>query len=301
MAHRSAFIAITIGLLAVATTPAAAGHRPLVPRSAANRIAARTAAARELALVRLPPGAKRVSADPSVGRWFAGSYLSGPGTPNLVDRRAFWRVPGQPGAVYAWILAHKPRGSSFEGCSCDGSAPYDVSYAFPSQRKSVDNRAVQIGVDAARGGGTAIRADGQAVWLVPRPRWLRIRSATRVTVRISTPASSGATTLASRRKLEPIAHLIDRLPLVQPAFTTCSFPNSLAVTLVFRSASDVIARVEDDDQGCGLVNVELPDHPTETLEGGHKLAELVRRLGGIASCRGSRRHSSACLPPNIFL
>jgi hypothetical protein len=300
MAHRSALIAVTIGLLAPVTAAVLAA--PQVPRSVANRSAARADAARELALVRLPSGAKRASADPSVGRWFAGSYLGGPGTPNLVDRRAFWRLPAAPpGAVYAWIMAHRPRGSSFEGCSCDGSAPYYVSYAFPSQRRSVDNRAVQIGVDAARGGGTAVRADGQAVWLVPRPLWLRIRSPTRVTIRISTPASSGATTLASRLKLKTLAHLIDRLPLEQPSFTPCSFPNSLAVSLVFRSGSGVTARVEDDDQGCGLINVELRDRPTETLEGGHKLAELVRHLGGIALCRGSRRDSSACLPPTVLL
>jgi hypothetical protein len=300
MAHRSAFIAITIGLLALATT-AAVDAQPLGPRALAYRAAARIDAARELSLLRLPNGARRVSSDPSVGRWFAGPHFGGPGTPNLVDRHGFWRVPGLPDAVYAWIVAHKPRGSFFSGCSCVGGTPYYLTYAYPSRRWGVDQRAVQIGVDAARGGGTAVRADGQAVWLLPRPGWLRIRSATRVTISISAPPASGATTLVSRRKLEAIAHLIDRLPLSQPNFPSCSFPDSLEVALVFRSGAKVLARVEDDDQGCGLIDVSLPHHPTETLQGGHQLAELVRRLGGIGSCHRSRRGSSACLPANVFL
>lgn len=299
MANRAALIAITIGLL-VFSSVSAAGTRRTLTRSAANLAAARFDAAHELALARLPADAKRVAGDESIGAWFTGTRLGGPGTPNLVDRHAFWHVSADPGQLYAWIMAHPPHDSVLAGCSCDGNSPFYVTYAFPSQRGSVDQRALQIGVAPAQSGGAAVRADGQAVWLVPRPSWLRIPGATRVTIRISTPRSSGATTFSSGHRLKAITRLIDRLPLEQPAYDGCSFPNSLAVTLVFASRADVVARVDDDDEGCGLINVSIRGHPMERLTDGHRLAELVRRLGGISSCR-SRRRSTACLPPTTVL
>lgn len=300
MAHRAGLIAITTGLLVLATASVAGSHGRRAS-SAINRAAARADAAHELALVRLPRGAMRVSADASAGRWFSGSPLAGPTTPNLVDRHAFWRVSADPAQLYAWMMAHQPGGSTLAGCSCDGNVPYYVTYAFPSQGKRVDERGVQIGVASASGGGAAVRADAQAVWRVPRPPWLRIPSSTRVAIRISTPPSSGVTTLASRRKVRMIAHLIDRLPLEQPGYDGCSFPSSLELTLAFGSGTATLARVGDDDQGCGLIELSLPHHPTETLEGGHELAEFVRRLGGITSCHSSRRRSGACLPPGTLL
>lgn len=62
-----------------------------------NPAAGRTAADRILGKARLPTGASAAASDPS------GGLLAGtphPATPDLIDLRRFWRVPGDPAAVF---------------------------------------------------------------------------------------------------------------------------------------------------------------------------------------------------------
>lgn len=189
----------SIGLMAIAgllvllplsadASSSAGAQQPMPQRSslsaAANRRAATRGAGERLAMLQLPPGAFRTSG-PSSG---SGSALrtppSEPSTPNLIDLPAWWVLPGQPPEVLTWIEAHLPPGSTLGGEGSNetlGKATsWDIELAWPPIREKVEERELLLTVTAQSGGGTALRADAQAVWVTPHPASDRIPAAARV-------------------------------------------------------------------------------------------------------------------------
>src|SRR3954467_4821050 len=77
-----------------------------------NQRTAQQDAASALRLLRLPPGAQRGDANPAADPQLL--EAPGPGqtsAPNHVAQTEFWRVPGEPREVFAWIKAHRPAGT----------------------------------------------------------------------------------------------------------------------------------------------------------------------------------------------
>jgi hypothetical protein len=134
-------------------------------RGARSRAAAD--AAMELATARLPSHASKVRSDQSV-RGVLGSppRFRGVQARYVVDDYRFWRAPGKPGAVAAWIQHHAP--SRNTGVGTAGRSPWFVEFGFRDQR-GVTDRFLMVTVAAAKGGGSALRVEGVAVWL-PRRR-----------------------------------------------------------------------------------------------------------------------------------
>ena len=79
----------------------------------------------------------------------------------------FWRVPGKPRDVARWLRKHPP--ASAQGVGSGGPHPWFLQFPFPDQ-PGVNDHFLTITLAAAKGGGTAVRADGTAIWLPRRGR-----------------------------------------------------------------------------------------------------------------------------------
>jgi hypothetical protein len=257
-------VVTALALAQVPTTPSA-GH------SVAQGI---------LAKAELPPGAVAAASDPS------GGLLPGaphPATPNLIDLRRFWRVPGDPAAVFDWIKAHPPAGanSSFTGTGGDraGVTARWIGFSFGRPWAML-----VFGVAAARGGGTALRVDAQVVWVLLRSPSERIpagASSIAVTERGLDGHPSGNWTVADPERVKRAAKLIDRLPAAQPGATACANDSGPYVTLAFLSKSGAdLATAVVDGSGCLGVTLSIHGRQQHPLDGNPRLVgELSKALG----------------------
>jgi hypothetical protein len=181
---RRAF-ALAIAMAALGSAGCAAqsnapvGHHPVVLpadvahakhiRPAHNRAATAAEAARLLALVKLPPGAK-----PSPGshdKELTGPALGTPETRSLVDRHRFWRVSSPMGAVMSYLRSHTPAGLSLSGTGQGTSSGVVTSEGIgwsEPDRSYATGLGLDVGI-APTASGTLIRADGFGEWIDPRP------------------------------------------------------------------------------------------------------------------------------------
>lgn len=171
---------------------------PAAPKSAAqtpagNRQAARREAARLLSLTKVPPGAVTTTAHPSS---LDGPALGMAAAASLVDQTRFWRVSTDLASTIAWFRAHPPHGLTAAGSSSGGGPAYRGQPAYQMvgvgyserDRPGMQELGLAIGVATLPGGGSAIRADGMAIWLDPRPlRDTRAGTRLRVTVDAGCP------------------------------------------------------------------------------------------------------------------
>ena len=144
-------------------------------------------------------------------------------------------LPGQPLEVLDWIKAHPPGGSTVgvEGSESEfhRTTSWDIGLEWPPIKGTVDGRELLITVTARSGGGTALRADAQAVWVTPHPPSERIPAAARVLeVKREKPGRHPrSVTIAKPRVVREIAALIDGLPVVQPGTYAC--PGELSISI----------------------------------------------------------------------
>lgn len=148
------------------TNPAATAPPSL--QAAANHLAAEHEATRLLSLVRLPSGARRISAVPA----HLDSALGTPAASSLIDDKRFWSIPMSYDDTVAWFTAHPPQGNVKSDGSGTGSGPgyqtHGVEYAAPANPAFQSaTLSINIGTDSAR--RSFMRADAQVVWLDPRP------------------------------------------------------------------------------------------------------------------------------------
>ena len=91
-----------------------------------------------------------------------------PATPDLASVTRWWRVPGRPQEVLAWVGAHLPPGFAPAGRTGSGSGSWTGMFALPAVPGVLTQR--ELVVLAVRSGSqTAIRVDAQVVWLPARP------------------------------------------------------------------------------------------------------------------------------------
>ena len=168
------FVAVAlIALVALAVPQVLASMRT----TTRNERAARSAAQQMLAKLRLPAGAKSAKTDPSRAS-LLGHAPDRPATSALVDAHSFWRVPGSPSAVLRWVEAHPPEGSTRDMSGglvrrSGARATWD-GYDFGPVPGVLSTRSLLVEVARASGGGTAVRADAEVVWVVPKPPTERI-------------------------------------------------------------------------------------------------------------------------------
>lgn len=291
----AAGVLLSLSLGVVGPSATAQGHKP--QRSGVSKASNRRAAVRDagerLAMLELPPGALRRSERPSGSGSELKSPPSEPSTPNLIDLHAWWVLPDQPLEALDWIKAHLPPGSTLgiEGSESKfgRTTSWDIGLEWPPIKGRVDERALLITVTARSGGGTALRADAQAVWVTPHPASERIPAAARILeVKREKPGRRPRTaTIAKPRVVREVAALIDGLPVVQPGTYSCpaELSNPPTVRLTFRARRNGRALAEAVQTlppgPCEAMKLTIRGTPQTALEEGNVvLRELRRTLGG---------------------
>jgi hypothetical protein len=286
-------VAIFIGALVVATG-AVAIAQPLSPvsgRGAANARVARRDVRVLLAKLVLPTGALAVGRDPAVGGVLAAPPFAS-ATPALVDVHRFWRVDEPPSDVLSWFQAHPPAGGTLTTTGTSSGPSYEtdvLGFSFGVRHGVFVSRTLGVSVTAARGGGAAVRADAQDVWLVPRPKWERVPRGVQsigVTIRrtdIKTGKTSASTqTVTSATTVAKIVRLVNALPAAQPGAEACPDDIGPELTLKFLSAPGAapLSTVVADRTGCGAVGMTLHGKQAPGLSGGYEFVPAVQRLLG---------------------
>ena len=152
-------------LVAVTWLLVAAGAQASTPFARRSMVHARADAAKQLASVMLPPGAKRVPGDPSVNRGLRPEGVACLQKWVVEDHR-FWRVAGKPVAAWGWMLEHPPKSTGSIGTSSQVVQGKTIAWAlwfFLPAQSNVVSRMLSIQFRFASGGGTAIRVDAIAV------------------------------------------------------------------------------------------------------------------------------------------
>ncbi len=279
--NRAALLsALVAGLLTVHAVMASAG-------TSSNQRAAKGAVDSMLGALRLPTGAVPSATDPSRSGLLA-DPSSRPSTPALVDVNRFWRTPGRPQAVLNWVEAHPPAGmrGNMSGESAGPRGLIASWYGFWSApTRGVSYRELVVTVAGASDGGTAVRADAQAVWVLARPASELVPvGVTRVTIRVRRMGHRVSTpvTLIAANQVKRVVELVNRLPRSQPGVVACPADVGPLVELDFRRLAGVppVAVAIADGSGCGVVTFTLRGRREPDLAGGRGLvAGLTALLG----------------------
>jgi hypothetical protein len=153
-------------------------------------------------------------------------------TPNLVDVRRIWRVPGSPREILALVRHSHPAGLTINGGGSGGHhAPgqpeIETSWWVTFQahpRPGLGSQTLTIAMTAAPGGGTLLRADGQVVWVSTRSPAERVPadvSSIELTRRSGDRRISLRRTISAASSVRAIIAAIERLPIVQPGTWVC--------------------------------------------------------------------------------
>ena len=286
-----------------ATTSATASAAAGSPRQRAVADAARI-----IASFPPPPGAVRTGLIAS---------LTAPGegpaaTPDVATATQWWRAPGRPQTVLAWIRAHVPAGFTLGGTGSGSYEPgptaapiqsWTDQFELPPVPGVLTQRWLVVLV-VADGDQTAIRADAQVVWLPARPAAERIPADARVVT--ITPVFGlqpvkrlerldPTVTVTNPAKVAAIAAVIDELPLFPPGAFSCPADFGASMKLTFRTSRDgpVVARLTAEYGGCGTVSV-ITDGRSMPALGDYTAAgqQLQQRVLAIAGARWPYRPGS---------
>jgi hypothetical protein len=247
-------------------------------------------AARIMASFPRPPGAVRTGLIASLAH--AGQW---PATPDLANVTRWWRVPGRPRAVLAWIGAHLPSGFTPDGTGF-GPGSWTDTFALPAVPGVLTERELVV-LAVANHGETAIRVDAQVVWLPARSAAERIPAGVmRITV---TPVFGfnrnprakrldHAFTVTDPAKVARIVALVNGLPRFPAGSFSCpvDFGGQMRLTFSTRPGGPVVARVTTEYGGCGSVSVRIGGRDMPALSeyppSGRLLQQQVLAIAGVS-------------------
>jgi hypothetical protein len=247
-------------------------------------------AARIMASFPRPPGAVRTGLIASLTQ--PGER---PATPDLVSVTRWWRVPGRPQGVLAWIRAHLPSGFA-PTVTGTGSGSWTNVFALPAVPGVLTERELVV-LAVANHGETAIRVDAQVVWLPARPAAERIPAGvTRITV---TPVFGfnrnprakrldHAFTVTDPAKMARIVALVNGLTRFPDGTFSCpaDFGGQMRLTFFTRPGRPAAARLIAEYAGCGIVSVRIGgrDMPalSEYPQSGPRLPQRVLAIAGVS-------------------
>ena len=298
---RSASITGSLIALGLAFVPAAAAA-PTPPGSvygpeSANRALAHRQARRLLRAMRLPADARRATRAPTGTRGRLSRMPYGPAPAQLVDDHSFWRSDEPPGLVLRYVAHHLPPGVVFStrvaGGSADGAGFLRWQlHGLPG----VAMRAVAVSAVALAPGLTAVRLDGEAQWMLPRPRWEWVPArGARAAVAghgtrpgdVQAPGPESRSVGLGAHTAARLAAWVDRQPAAQPGvFSSCGLGDDTALVVRFLAADGrLLARVtESSASGCGALTLTVGGRTGPALQDGGLQTELVR-LHVLAPCR----------------
>jgi hypothetical protein len=281
-----------LGLVALAPgRPAAAPD--LSPAS--NRELADTQASQLLTKVPLPDTAVASANEPAGDDGVLAQPSESEATPNLVDRSAYWTVPGSSTSVLDYVKAHLPPGATPLSSGRGNVAPgYGLeTFALPSIPGRLGARVFGLTVVQLDPTTTGVRTDGETVWIVNRPAWERIPAGVRsVTVTARGQTLAGRLGPASRpavlrgRAAARVAALVNRLPRVQPGASSCPAAFLGSVRMRFRDGSGRLqATAVEHPSGCATVGLTVAGRRGPLLTDTPSVMLALQRLHAFAVCR----------------
>ena len=278
---------------------------------AVNRAAAHRQAPRLLASFTPPRHAIRARADPTPDHLLATPAYDEPAT-NFVDAHAFWTTTERPAAVLAQFAAQLPAGAGRDtrGSSAGPDGQQDRYWALRST-PGIAQRVVGVQVAELPGGRrVAVRFDGEAVWLSPRPAWERLPGSVRsLSFRGSgadvdghpAPVST-AKTVTRPAAVSAIVHYLDGLQIVQPDDFACPAGVDSSTTVSFYGRGHrLLGRAVDSPTGCAEARFVVGGRTGPSLDDGSgtpagepaSLTVALARIGAIGRCTASELAFSA--------
>jgi hypothetical protein len=258
-----------------------------VHTAAGNKNAAEGAAASLLASLNLPTSAIRQAGEPAGDDGALGQPASRPATPNLVDDEAWWIVPETTQQVLAYVDDHPPAGGTpdLSGQSSTTGQPTVTSTGFgwPAVGGELGLRSLVVAIVQLQDGSTGVRADGEAVWITPRPRSERIPAGARRVVVSTTEGEKtveGPTTITAHPEVAKAVSVLNALPAWQPGLYSCPADFGWRIRLAFyRSAATSSAGPRAvaivDPNGCGVVQLALAGRRQPALSDGYTAAKRL--------------------------
>jgi hypothetical protein len=282
-------VALLVALSAGCVSAYAAVHT-----AASNQGVAEADAASLLASLNLPASAVRQAGEPAGDRGTLGQPASLAATPNLVDDPAWWVVPETTQQVLTYVDGHPPAGGtpslSGQGMSSGKPTVTYTGFAWPSVPGQLGLRSLDVAIVQLQDGSTGVRADGEAVWITPRPQSERIPATARrivVTNYRGRTVVQGPITVTSRATVAKIVSVLNRLPAWQPGVYACPADFGWRIRLAFyrtaatpgaaTSGAAPLAVASIDPNGCGLVQLALAGRRQPPLSDGYTAA---KRLSG---------------------
>ncbi|HEY5195008.1 MAG TPA: hypothetical protein VIJ39_14220 [Solirubrobacteraceae bacterium] len=289
---------LALGTALASTIGSSTGKSASGSTRAANQRAASRDAEQLLGLLVLPLGARSSPHTPAGG----GSTLARPSlsvaTPDVVDRHAWWIVPGQPRALLGFLAAHPPAGSRNSASGSGGvrgvTTSWSVQFQWPPIAGVLQERFLVLTLVRLPGGSTGVRADAQDVWVIPRSASERIPGSARVLevmVARSHKVPSLSVIVSDVTKVSEIAAMIDRLPIVQPGALSCpAFPvNGPFVNFTFRSTrhgptlaqASEAAWASEPSSACEPMRLTIAGRPRTALLDGPSVVRKAQALLGV--------------------
>ncbi|WP_157597241.1 hypothetical protein [Streptacidiphilus rugosus] len=198
-------------------------------------VVAGNAAAQLLADFLPPPGAVRLSGEPSGAPRPVDRPAMSPTADQLQIATSWWSVTGTPEQAQTWFAAHGPAGST-PGGSADGTGVGGVvaltrSFTLPDQAGYQERTLMMTAVAFHR--ATLLRVDAMEVHVGVRSAHDRIPAGVvRLVVRATTaaaPESVVLRTVTDAGTIRQVAAMTDALPLLAPGVRNC--PNDRGGTL----------------------------------------------------------------------
>ena len=296
-------LAVTVAVL-VAVAGAASGDT-----AAANVARARVEATRLLGLVLLPAGTEGSASDPTDAQHGLREPTYDEATPNLVDAHAWWTTSASSSAVLAYVAAHVPAGATryTSGFSSGPSGTVITAaetFSLPPLAGVLTERVLGVTVVPLADGLTAVRTDGEAIWLSPRPSWERIPAGVRSVVFTARGAnndgrvgpSSAPRTLTGDRARRLVS-FINRDEIVQPGARSCPAALADSVKLRFMRADGTsVAHAVEEPTGCPSVTLTIGFRTGPMLNDYPSLTGELVRLDAVPACPGGQLSASASLP-----
>jgi len=247
-------------------------------------------AARIMASFPQPPGAVHTGLIASLTE--AGER---PATPDLASVTRWWRVPGRPQGVLAWIRAHLPSGFTADGTG-RGNGSWIDTFALPAVPGVLTQRELVVLATAYRG-QTAIRVDAQVVWLPARSAAERVPAdVTTITV---TPVFGfnrnprakrldHAFTVTDPAKVARIVALVNGLTRFPDGSFSCpaEFGGQMRLAFFTHPGRLAAARLIAEYGGCGVVSVRIGGQAMPALseypQSGPRLPQRVLAIAGVS-------------------
>ncbi len=277
---------------------AASSTAPGPSRPAASQLSPRQRAEADaagiLAAFAVPPGAVRLTQAPSAGGGALKKPPQTPGDSALIDKVAWYRVPGTPQAVLTWETHHAPKSFTRTGGGRADSR-YDM-YALPAITRVLDSRGMLVTVTPAGANTTDVRVDAQVTWVPARAAASMIPSGDvhAVTLTLS-PAPGGhgkppkPASVTATATVAALVKLVNTMQSASPAIYAGCQPideGSLTLTFAARPGAQALA--------AAVISLDACEYTTLTIGGqhynlggpgpdyGHTAAVKAVRAAGVA-------------------